>query len=208
MGKVMSMVARKANRFNAENRAHRVLEREKPTPAPKYESNLRDMERTLELDPKFVDNLNRKDAGLDTRLRDVYVTSKDRFIDRVIERQTQTKAENSIPQRPLPLERKTPEDFEYGYLEPQRVMLGRCTLRQALQFINDHQLDPETWTAKKIAEEYKLKEPHVENILQYFKTFSVFIPEHKHEDRLLTQTRKKLLNDRQGPADGDSTTKA
>lgn len=47
MGKVMSMVARKANRFNVENRAHRVLEREKPTPAPKYESNLRDMERTL-----------------------------------------------------------------------------------------------------------------------------------------------------------------
>lgn len=48
MGKAMSMVARKANRFNVENRAHRVLEREKPTPAPKYESNLRDMERTLE----------------------------------------------------------------------------------------------------------------------------------------------------------------
>lgn len=48
MGKVMSVVARKANRFNVENRAHRVLEREKPVPAPKYESNLRDMERTLQ----------------------------------------------------------------------------------------------------------------------------------------------------------------
>lgn len=48
MGKVMSVAARKANRFNVENRAHRVLEREKPIPAPKYESNLRDMERTLQ----------------------------------------------------------------------------------------------------------------------------------------------------------------
>lgn len=48
MGQVASMVARRANRFNAENRAHRVLEREKPTPAPKFDSNLRDMERTLE----------------------------------------------------------------------------------------------------------------------------------------------------------------
>lgn len=54
MGKVMSVVARKANRFNVENRAHRVLEREKPVPAPKYESNLRDMERTLECKSYFL----------------------------------------------------------------------------------------------------------------------------------------------------------
>lgn len=48
MGKVMSVVSRKINRFNVENRAHRILEREKPVPAPKYEGNLRDMERTME----------------------------------------------------------------------------------------------------------------------------------------------------------------
>lgn len=48
MGKVMSVVSRKINRFNVENRAHRVLERDKPVPAPKYDSNLRDMERTVE----------------------------------------------------------------------------------------------------------------------------------------------------------------
>lgn len=44
----MSVVSRKINRFNVENRAHRVLERDKPVPAPKYDSNLRDMERTVE----------------------------------------------------------------------------------------------------------------------------------------------------------------
>lgn len=48
MGKVMSVVSRQINRFNVENRAHRVLERDKPVPAPKYESNIRDMERTME----------------------------------------------------------------------------------------------------------------------------------------------------------------
>lgn len=101
MGQLASKVIRKANRFNVENRAHRVLEREKPTPAPKFDSNLRDMERTLEreipekfkrslsfskldfiitVDPKFVDKLNAKDATLDSRLKDVYVTSQDRFV--------------------------------------------------------------------------------------------------------------------------------
>ncbi|XP_034484707.1 protein NDUFAF4 homolog [Drosophila innubila] len=203
MGKAMSMVARRANRFNAENRAHRVLEQEKPMPAPKYESNLRDMERTLELDPKFVDKLNTKDAGLDTRLKDVYVTSQDQFIQRVLERQAATAAENI--KRPLPLKRNAPDDFEYGYLEPARVTHGRCTLRQALQFINDHQLDPETWPSKKIADEYKLKEPHVENILKYFKTFSVYIPDQKYKDTLLTQAKQKMLREKPSSDENNSS---
>ncbi|XP_030375848.1 protein NDUFAF4 homolog [Scaptodrosophila lebanonensis] len=202
MGKVMSMVARKANRFNAENRAHRVIEREKPTPAPKYESNLRDMERTLELDPKFVDKLNKKDSVLDNRLKDVYVTSEDRYIQRVLDRQA---AEAVKEERPLPLERKAPNDFEYGYQEPVRVTPGRCTLRQALEFINNHQLDAETWTAKKIADEYKLKQGHVEDILQHFKTFSVYIPDQKYKDTLLTQAKQMVLKERpSSPPEGST----
>ncbi|KAH8311249.1 hypothetical protein KR044_005214 [Drosophila immigrans] len=192
MGKAMSMLARKANRFNVENRAHRFLEREKPSPAPKYESNLRDMERTLELDPKFVDKLNTKDDSLNTRLKDVYVTSEDQFIERVIQRQAKAAASSEVT-RPLPLQRTTPDDFEYGYLEPERVASGRCTLRQALQFINDHQVDPDTWTAQKIANDYKLKQPHIENILHYFKTFSVYIPDQKYKDTLLSRTKQQLL---------------
>ncbi|KAH8382514.1 hypothetical protein KR009_003929 [Drosophila setifemur] len=194
MGQVASRVVRQAKRFNVENRAHRVLEREKPTPAPKFESNLRDMERTLELDPKFVDKLNVKDASLDTRLKDVYVTSQDRFIKRVQERQAKEAASSETQdQRVLPMDRKTPEDFEYGYMEPNRITPGRCTLRQALKFINDHQLDPEAWPAKKISNEYKLKEPHVENILHYFKTFNMYIPDQKYKDTLLTQAKQQLL---------------
>ncbi|XP_016996878.1 protein NDUFAF4 homolog [Drosophila takahashii] len=193
MGQVVSMVARRANRFNAENRAHRILEREKPTPAPKFDSNLRDMERTLELDPKFVDKLNMKDSSLDGRLKNVYVTSQDRFIKRVQERQAAEAAADKAEQRPLPLERKTPDDQEYGYLEPTRISPGHCTLRQALKFINDHQLDPESWPAKKIANDYKLKEPLVENILHYFKTFNMYIPDQKYKDTMLTQATQPLL---------------
>lgn len=47
MGKVMSVVIRKANRFNAENRAHKVISQDKPVVAPKYESNVKDLERVL-----------------------------------------------------------------------------------------------------------------------------------------------------------------
>lgn len=47
MGKVMSIASRKVQRFNVENRAHKILEREKPIAAPKYESNIRDYQKVL-----------------------------------------------------------------------------------------------------------------------------------------------------------------
>lgn len=64
-------------------------------------------------------------------------------------------------------------DFEYGYMEPTQALRGHCTLRQALQFINDHQIDPETWTAKKIAEDYKMKEPHVGKIIEIWRNLNL-----------------------------------
>uniref|UniRef100_T1P8S3 Uncharacterized protein n=1 Tax=Musca domestica TaxID=7370 RepID=T1P8S3_MUSDO len=188
MGKVMSVVSRQINRFNVENRAHRVLERDKPVPAPKYESNIRDMERTMELDPKFLDKLNKKDEALDQRLKSVYVTSEDKFIDYGIKRK-------ETDEKALPMDRRTPEDFEFGYKEPHRVAPGRCTLRQALQFITDHQTEPEKWTAAKIAEEYKLKPELTENILKYFRSYSIYIPDIKQKESILTQTKRKMLPD-------------
>uniref|UniRef100_A0A1I8NQR7 Protein NDUFAF4 homolog n=1 Tax=Stomoxys calcitrans TaxID=35570 RepID=A0A1I8NQR7_STOCA len=190
MGKVMSVVSRKINRFNVENRAHRVLERDKPTPAPKYESNLRDMERTVELDPNFVEKLNKKDEALDKRLKNVYVTSEDRFIEYGIKRNEEA------DQKALPLDRKTPEDFEFGYMEPKRVTPGRCTLRQALKFITDHQSDPEQWTAARISEEYKLKPELTENILKYFRSYSIYIPDINSKESILTQAKRNLLTDK------------
>lgn len=47
MGALASKAMRKVQRFNVENRAHRVLDREKPIAAPKFESNLRDMQKVL-----------------------------------------------------------------------------------------------------------------------------------------------------------------
>uniref|UniRef100_A0A1A9ZPN9 NADH dehydrogenase [ubiquinone] 1 alpha subcomplex assembly factor 4 n=1 Tax=Glossina pallidipes TaxID=7398 RepID=A0A1A9ZPN9_GLOPL len=155
MGQIASRVVRKINRFNVENRAHRFLERDNPAPAPKYESNLRDMERTMELDPTFLEKLTKKDLELDQRLKNVYVTSN----------------------------------------EPKKVTVGRCTLKQALEFITNHQSDPEKWTAQKIADDYKMKPKLVEHILHHFKTYNVFISDQNSKEAVLTQAKRKLLTD-------------
>lgn len=82
------------------------------------------------------------------------------------------------PDKPLPLSRQIVEEFEYGHREPEskRVSLGKCTLRQAVQFIEDNQTKPAEWTAERIANEFKLKQENVENILEHFRMFTVHIP--------------------------------
>jgi NADH dehydrogenase [ubiquinone] 1 alpha subcomplex assembly factor 4 len=63
----------------------------------------------------------------------------------------------------LPQNRRQVEDFEFGFLEidPLKIGRGKCSLRQAIQFISDHQTNPNEWTANKIANEFKLKEDAV-----------------------------------------------
>lgn len=53
MGKVMSLVVRKVNRFNVENRAHKIISRDKPVAAPKYDSNSMELERVLDRKLKY-----------------------------------------------------------------------------------------------------------------------------------------------------------
>lgn len=57
--------------------------------------------------------------------------------------------------------------MEYGFKFPEEgsVTKGKCTLKQALQFLGDHQGDPNLWNAAKVAEEYKLKEEVVGELI-------------------------------------------
>jgi NADH dehydrogenase [ubiquinone] 1 alpha subcomplex assembly factor 4 len=47
MGKVLSVAAGKLQRYNVENRAQRVIAQDKPKPAPKFDSNIKELERIL-----------------------------------------------------------------------------------------------------------------------------------------------------------------
>ncbi|CAK1591176.1 unnamed protein product [Parnassius mnemosyne] len=174
MGALLTKALRPIKSFNIENRAHRVISKEKPVPAPKYEANIEDLKRTLEAVPNLDDKLDKKDPALDERLKDVYVTSHGRPEDDI----TREKIKQN-PNRPLPQERRQVQDYDFGLKEPDRIPYGRTTLGRALEFIESHQMNPNEVTASKIALEYKLKEEDVETILKYFKTYEIYIPETK-----------------------------
>lgn len=172
MGALVTKALRPIKSFNIENRAHRVISKEKPVPAPKYPSNLEDVRRAMELEPDLDEKLEKKDVALDDRLKNVYVTSKGRPEDDITR-------EAMSSGRLLPQDRKLLPDYDFGFKEPEQVKYGRTTLRSAMDFISSHQANPTEVTAEKIALEYKLKEEDVKNILKYFKTFEVYVPKTK-----------------------------
>ncbi|XP_063833729.1 protein NDUFAF4 homolog [Ostrinia nubilalis] len=190
MGALVTRALRPIRSFNIENRAHRVISKEKPDPAPTYPQNIADLKRTLEAVPDIDEKLDKKDPGLDDRLKDVYVTSHGRPEDDITrERQRQS------TDRPLPQNRELLEDYELGFKEPERVSYGKTTLRHAIDFIGAHQMNPKEATPSKIALEYKLKEVDVHSVLKYFKTFEVYIPKSKTSPAIFAgpaTSRKKL----------------
>ncbi|KAF4520446.1 hypothetical protein B566_EDAN004018 [Ephemera danica] len=180
MGKVLSVIPRRVQRFNIENRAHKVISKDKPTPAPKHPGTTEYLENFAKEHPEIMEEGLRKDSVLDERLKQIYLVSHDL-----------KKEEQSQPNRPLPLDRHTAESPEYGFIEPDVVPRGRVTLRSAIKFIQDHQADPKTWTVDKIADAHLLSKQSVENILQHFHTFEVYIPPTKGgKESLLAQSSK------------------
>uniref|UniRef100_A0A1Q3FAD1 Protein NDUFAF4 homolog n=1 Tax=Culex tarsalis TaxID=7177 RepID=A0A1Q3FAD1_CULTA len=185
MGVVLSRVSRQVNKFNVENRAQKVISQPKPKPAPKFESNLKDLERVLQEHPELVSKQNKKDEFLDDNLKQVYVTS------------TRTEPTRQKPlEYALPLDRSAVDDFEYGHLEPQKVSKGRCTLRQAMEFISNHQTDPSQWTSGVISKRYDLKESLVNDILKHFKPFELHLPANKNKNKAFPNmsNKNKLLD--------------
>jgi NADH dehydrogenase [ubiquinone] 1 alpha subcomplex assembly factor 4 len=76
--------------------------------------------------------------------------------------------------RRLPSDRIAPRLFEMGIKDPDKVPVGKISLREAIDMVRGHRLDPETFNVKYLAEFHDMKEEDVFNILDFFKTFEVY----------------------------------
>ncbi|GFT91930.1 uncharacterized protein NPIL_338261 [Nephila pilipes] len=106
--------------------------------------------------------LTKKPTELLDRLKVVKVTSEG-------------SSEQPVSTRPLPQERAAVGVPLYGYEEPKHIPEGKCSLRQALEFITQHQNDPQTHSVKSIAESHSMKETDVGNIMKHFRVFELYI---------------------------------
>ncbi|XP_058804126.1 protein NDUFAF4 homolog isoform X2 [Phymastichus coffea] len=152
--------------WNIENRAHKIISREKPKAAPTYDSTLQQIELVNKLEPDYKQKAQRKDQQLNDNLKKVYVTSNSTEIQEIDQRKN--------PNRPLPKDRLLHEDFPFGHYEPPEIKPGRISLRQAVELLSNRKTNPKKYTASYIAAEYKLEKEVVENILEYYSLFTVY----------------------------------
>lgn len=76
--------------------------------------------------------------------------------------------------RKLPISRVKPPLYQMGIKDPEKVPVGKISLREAIDMVRGHALDPETFNVKYLAEFHEMSEEDVFNILDRFKTYEVY----------------------------------
>uniref|UniRef100_A0A674G8K5 NADH dehydrogenase [ubiquinone] 1 alpha subcomplex assembly factor 4 n=1 Tax=Taeniopygia guttata TaxID=59729 RepID=A0A674G8K5_TAEGU len=132
--------------------------------------------------PEIKEEVLRKDDRLLTLLKDVYVESRDPPV--------QVKDGGG---EHLPSKQEEKRLTKLGHLEGldvKKVPKGKISLVEALTLLNNHKLQPQIWTAEKIAAEYSLELKEVNSLLEFFIPFAVqefpketkkAIPSHKQK---------------------------
>ncbi|ODN02548.1 NADH dehydrogenase [ubiquinone] 1 alpha subcomplex assembly factor 4 [Orchesella cincta] len=145
--------------YNVEERAMKVISKDKPTAAPPHPSMKKIMDDIMS-DPSKL-KTDRSDPRLLQNLSKVYITSA---------------GDNPevIAKSRLPVERTPPVQSVFGHEEPKVIPPGKASLRQILEFVAYHANDRDTYTIEKISKDYKLDILDTINILQHYKTLQVF----------------------------------
>ncbi|XP_006881263.1 PREDICTED: NADH dehydrogenase [ubiquinone] 1 alpha subcomplex assembly factor 4 [Elephantulus edwardii] len=164
-------VSRAMRNFNLENRAEREISKMKPSLAPKHPSTKNLLREEMSRHPEIRGEITRKDDRLLSLLKDVYVDSKDPV--------SSMQAKGGGTRHEMK-EFRLPKGHHFN-MNITDIPKGKISVVEALTLLNNYKLDPDTWTAEKIAQEYHLELKDVNSLLRYFITFEVkiFPPETK-----------------------------
>ena len=89
--------------------------------------------------------------------------------------------------RPLPQNTDAVEESEFGYLEPAVPITGKCSIKEAMQFISEYQKAPQENTLNALSEKYQMDIPVMSNITTHFQMLNV-----QMEEKKALSTGKKL----------------
>ncbi|KAM4694123.1 NADH dehydrogenase [ubiquinone] 1 alpha subcomplex assembly factor 4 [Discoglossus pictus] len=165
--------------FNLENRAHRLIAKEKLAAAPRHPV-MKDTLQTATSDhPDIKDKIYKKDDVLLSRLKEVYVDSSDPPIE-IKEEWPSEQVERRLPKQTM---RSNP----FAALDVEHIPKGKISILEALTLLNNHKHSPDAWTAEKIAQDYDLKLHDAQAVLHHFIPFDVKIIKQK-DIKQITET--------------------
>ncbi|XP_041462439.1 NADH dehydrogenase [ubiquinone] 1 alpha subcomplex assembly factor 4-like isoform X2 [Lytechinus variegatus] len=160
-----------ATNFNVESRAHRLLDQQKPRPAPKHPKTADKIAQYQRENPQILDQQKRKDENLLGMLKDVKVMSQEVAGKRLMNEADA--AESKKKPRPLPQNRKSNPGSPSVFLEPDEIPEGRLSVEQALELLARHKRNKKEYPAERLAQDFKMDLEDTKNILEYFQSFKV-----------------------------------
>ncbi|CAF1559247.1 unnamed protein product [Rotaria magnacalcarata] len=165
MGGALNRATRVFRMYNIDNRVERVLSKEKPDPAPRYPTDLQQLQSKNAETNIALETIHDKDKKLLGFLRNVKVSSTG--TNPTIRRLGDTSSHPTISPLLNRLEASmetTSADAAFGYVEPQRVPPGRISLRQFLAYLQKHRDAPEEYSIDRFVDMYTIK-PETAKIL-------------------------------------------
>ncbi|KAM9316624.1 NADH dehydrogenase [ubiquinone] 1 alpha subcomplex assembly factor 4 [Gastrophryne carolinensis] len=164
-------LVRALRNFNVENKAHRLIGREKLDAAPMHPGTKEALAGLASRHPEIKKEINKKDDALLSRLKDVYVASTD-----------PSEAKQAV-QPSESEEFRAPRQTLNSDMDS--IPKGRISVVEVLTILNNHKQSPKTWTAEKIAKEYTLNIKDTQALLEYFRTFDLHLvpPKEKIADK-------------------------
>ncbi|KFO78825.1 NADH dehydrogenase [ubiquinone] 1 alpha subcomplex assembly factor 4, partial [Cuculus canorus] len=115
--------------------------------------------------PEIQEEISRKDDRLLSLLKEVYVESRDP------PGRVKGGGGEHLPCKQE--EKRLTKLGHLGDLDVKKVPKGKISTVEALTLLNNHKLNPQIWTAEKIAVEYSLELKDVKSLLEFFIPFAV-----------------------------------
>jgi NADH dehydrogenase [ubiquinone] 1 alpha subcomplex assembly factor 4 len=171
-------LVRPAQRYNVENRAMKLLDKieksEKPVvTAPKHPPTEKYLMELIQKHPEIMENVKKPAKEIIEGVKQIKIkTTVVPYEYNVREESNESKS----MARQLPERRQKLFLAEMGVKDPDRVPVGKVSLREAVQLIKAHGSEPENYTAEKIAKVHDLQLHDVENVLDHFKPYFYYYP--------------------------------
>jgi len=161
-----ALIRRPVKNWNVENRAQSLIEtQEKPTAAPRHPSTRELLDKFSHDHPELSAIQKTKNEQLAKMLHGM-----------VVNPQKMGEIKSTVSTEPRVADRVKHADDEFGYLEPEKIRPGKCSIRQTLQFLGDHFTNPQQFNANVIASSYQLDSERVKLVLKYFQVFQIQLP--------------------------------
>ncbi|XP_063297392.1 NADH dehydrogenase [ubiquinone] 1 alpha subcomplex assembly factor 4 [Pelobates fuscus] len=155
--------------FNIENRAHRLIGKDKVRAAPPHPGTREAQQAQIEKHPEIQEAVYKKDDKLLLRLKEVYVDSTDPSL------QVKSEDEPLSVQEEFRLPKLTMGSNQFSVVDVKDIPKGKISILEALTALHNHKQNPQIWTSEKIAKEYNLDIKDCQSLLEYFIPFDMKI---------------------------------